>query len=202
MQNVRIVKYPGWTEDSIYEVVQFSRHDTISDLYSRLIDPDNSESQQLWVVIKLNDSCIFFINGIKEYDKQRKKFKINWKKVESSDNNMMSFGLNKDSILILITQEIKNEEWYTSLTNYDEDTEDLSIDDKLIKNKIVSKYSGGIIYNIKMIQKNHNKVINEQRSKKKLIKANKKENKHKKYPEILSHRELLNYDNYVRNYLL
>ena len=102
LQKVRIVKYLDWTKHSIYEVVQFSKTDTISDLYSRLIVPENSESEELWMIIYFNDPCNFFMNGIKEYEKQKSEFKSIWKKVKSTNNNVMSLGLNKLSLLIII----------------------------------------------------------------------------------------------------
>ena len=109
LQKVRIARYHDSTGHSKYEVVQFSRRDTIRSFLSHLIDLEKHDENELWMVTNLNDSFPVFINGIKEYDRQDNQFKSNWKKVEPNDDNVMSLGLNKRSLLILIEDEKTNE---------------------------------------------------------------------------------------------
>ena len=51
LQKVRILTIPDWNGHSDFEVVQFSKNDTVSDLYNRLIDPAETESKMLLKVI-------------------------------------------------------------------------------------------------------------------------------------------------------
>ena len=75
------------------------------------------------MVINFNDFYPVFINGIKKYRRQDNEFKSNWKKVEPSDNSVMSLGLNKRSLLIMIKDKKANV-CKTTPTNIQEDNKE------------------------------------------------------------------------------
>ena len=52
LQKVRILTIPDWSGHTEFEVFQFSKNDTVSDLYNRLIDPAETESKMLLKVIE------------------------------------------------------------------------------------------------------------------------------------------------------
>ena len=98
---MRILTIPDWSGHNDFEVVQFSAHDTVSDLYNRLIDCAETEFKALLKVVIQEEQVHITIKKIKYYYNDTKKLKIEWTKLEPSEENVMSLGLNEHSLLII-----------------------------------------------------------------------------------------------------
>ena len=76
LQKVRILTIPDWSGHTDFEVVQFSVHDTVSDLYNRLIDSAETENKVLLKVVDQEVDVHITIKKIKYNYIQSKKLKI------------------------------------------------------------------------------------------------------------------------------
>ena len=101
LQKVRVVILSDWSGHSEIEVIQFSKYDTVKNLYSRLIHPDTKYDSYELNVILWNKMPVHEV--IKEY--KNHKFSRNHSsqaiKITPSEEKITSLDLNEDSLLIL-----------------------------------------------------------------------------------------------------
>ena len=101
---------PDWKEKNKIEVIQFSKHDSVKALYSRLIDPADSESKILWRIGKQKGAIREIVNNVKTVYQKHKQIKIGQKeRIYPSDDSVMLLNLDVHSILVIENNPIKNE---------------------------------------------------------------------------------------------
>ena len=115
-----------WDEHSDFEVIQFSKYDTVNDLHSRFKNADRYESFKLLKVNCLKESIHNVINKYKDFYKNGGEFNYRISKIIPSDECVMCLALDDQSLLIVehiqsskvitsspllkISHKIKNEE--------------------------------------------------------------------------------------------
>ena len=101
LQKVRVVTLPDWSGHSEFEVIQFSKYDTVNNLYSRLINPDTEYDSYELNVILWNKMPVHEV--IKEYKNRKAGHNLSSQaiKITPSEEKITSLGLNEDSLLIL-----------------------------------------------------------------------------------------------------
>ena len=101
LQKVRVVVLPDWSGHSEFEVVQFSKYDTVKSLYSRLIHPDSEyDSYELNVILWNKMSIRKVIKAYKNH-KVGRKVSSQMIKIIPSEKKIALLGLNEQSLLIL-----------------------------------------------------------------------------------------------------
>ena len=92
---------PKWSDVTDFEYIQFSRHDTVRDLYVRLLDSIGTSNFRLWKLENQIESFKSIFNNIKTQYERTKRVYINGEQIESSIANVMTLNLDEDSLLIV-----------------------------------------------------------------------------------------------------
>ena len=109
LEKIAVLTIPDWSENNKIEVVQYSKYDTVEDLYLRLIDPASSDLKVLWRVVYQKTSVLDIIKNVKDYYNKNKRIQIWRKRINPCKNSVMTLDLNKHSILIIENIETKND---------------------------------------------------------------------------------------------
>ena len=102
MTTPNLSQYSGW------EVIQYSKYDTVKNLYNRLINPENSEDYVLYKIMNQEQNIDLLIQRIKDNYSKNWELSIDREIVISSDENVMSLGLDDNSLLIIENLELKS----------------------------------------------------------------------------------------------
>ena len=93
---------PDWDEHSNYEVIQFSKYDTVNDLYSRLIDTDPKyKSHRLLKVTCDKELICNVIKKSKNYYRSGGELSYQIDEIFPSEDCVMSLALDNQSLLIV-----------------------------------------------------------------------------------------------------
>ena len=107
LQKVRVMTVPDWDEHSETEVIQFSKYDTVNDLYSRLIDTDPKYISHRLLKVTCDKEWIFnAIQNYKDYYKNGGELNYQIDEILPSDDCVMSLAL--DDHILLIVENIKS----------------------------------------------------------------------------------------------
>ena len=162
LQKVRILTIPNLRQNSEWEVIQYSKYDTVKSLYNRLINPENSENYLLCKIMNQGQNINRLIQKIKDTYSKNWELDIDRKIVISSDENVMSLGLDDNSLLIIENLELKGRsiwsEYYRSSKNY-------LLDSKGTQNRNVESWDSQELSGTNFIfdKKNRNAVKRERR---------------------------------------
>ena len=96
------------SQNSGWEVIQYSKHDTVKNLYNRLINPENSEDYVLYKIMNQGQNIDRLIQRIIDNYSKNWELDIDRETVVSSDDNVMSLGLDDNSLLIIENLELKS----------------------------------------------------------------------------------------------
>ena len=108
-----------------FKYIQFSRHDTVRDLYVRLLDSVGTSNFRLWKLENQTESFESIFNDIKTQYETTKRVYINGEQIESSTANVMTLNLDADSLLIIEKLPMKSQEFaFRSTLNTEVETKD------------------------------------------------------------------------------
>ena len=112
MQKVDVLVYSinsTWTN---YELLQYSKYDTVEDLFNRISDYWQNESFALWNTKKSNKSAYSFISSLKTQFKNSKFANIDGEEIQNTEDNIMTLGL--DDKRLLIIEKYWEKSWFKS----------------------------------------------------------------------------------------
>ena len=112
MQKVDVLVYSinsTWTN---YELLQYSKYDTVEDLFNRISDDWENESFALWNTKKSNKPAYSFISSLKTQFENLKFAYIDGEEIQNTEDNIMTLGL--DDKRLLIIEKYWEKSWFKS----------------------------------------------------------------------------------------
>ena len=116
----RVLIIPRKSKVNDFRYIQFSRHDTVWDLYIRLINIVSTSNFRLWKLNSQTRSFNDLFNDIKIQYETTKKITIDGEQIKYSTENIMTLNLNTGSLLIVEELPLDSQEFaFQSTLNAD-----------------------------------------------------------------------------------
>ena len=101
MQEVEVLVFPANPGQKSYQLLQYSKYDTIEDLFARILDSIDTRYFQIWNTNKPSKSSLSFISSLNNQFAATQTVVVEGEEIKSSRDCIMTLGLGYKSLLIV-----------------------------------------------------------------------------------------------------
>ena len=101
MQEVEVLVFPANPGQKSYQLLQYSKYDTIEDLFARVYDSIETKYFQIWNTNKSSKLALSFISSMNKKFKETQTVDVEGEVIKASKDCIMTLGLGDKSLLII-----------------------------------------------------------------------------------------------------